>query len=113
LFGVLKYKKMAEETLKASGLSHTIVRPSRLTDGPYTSYDLNTLLKATSGKRHKVVVSRKDDLVGEASRIATAEMLVQSLVTPQLQGETLALSTVEGPGPGSDSDAWAKLVESL
>ena len=26
-------------------------RPGRLTDGPYTSYDLNTLLKATAGDR--------------------------------------------------------------
>lgn len=29
-------------------------RPGRLTDGPYTSYDLNTLLRATAGKRHAV-----------------------------------------------------------
>jgi hypothetical protein len=104
---------MAEELLKASGLSYSIVRPSRLTDGPYTSYDLNTLMKATSGKRQKVILSRQDDLLGEASRIATAEMLVQTLLTSQLQGETLAISSVEGSGPGSDSGAWAKLVEAL
>ena len=29
----------------ASGLPYTLLRPSRLTDGPYTSYDLNTLLQ--------------------------------------------------------------------
>ena len=49
--GVLKYKRQAEELLESSGLPWTIIRPSRLTDGPYTSYDLNTLLKATSGTR--------------------------------------------------------------
>ena len=49
--GVLKYKRQAEELLEQSGLPWTIIRPSRLTDGPYTSYDLNTLLKATSGTR--------------------------------------------------------------
>ncbi len=51
LAGVLKYKRQAEELLESSGLPWTIIRPSRLTDGPYTSYDLNTLLKATSGTR--------------------------------------------------------------
>ena len=48
---MLKYKRQAEELLERSGLPWTIIRPSRLTDGPYTSYDLNTLLKATSGTR--------------------------------------------------------------
>ncbi|KAJ9558764.1 hypothetical protein OSB04_013378 [Centaurea solstitialis] len=49
LFGVLKYKKMGEDFVRNSGLPYTIIRPGRLTDGPYTSYDLNTLLKATAG----------------------------------------------------------------
>lgn len=89
------------------------MRPSRLTDGPYTSYDLNTLMQATSGTRQKVILSRKDDLLGEASRIATAEALWQALVTEALQGETLALSSEEGAGPGSDSASWARLVQAL
>lgn len=33
-------------------------RAGRLTDGPYTSYDLNTLLKATAGERRAVVVGQ-------------------------------------------------------
>ena len=48
-FGVLKYKGMGEQALMNSGLPFTILRPGRLTDGPYTSYDINTLLKA---RRH-------------------------------------------------------------
>ncbi len=43
--GVLRYKRDAEVYLEHSGVPYTIVRPGRLTDGPYTSYDLNTLLQ--------------------------------------------------------------------
>lgn len=55
-----------------SGLPYTIFRPSRLTDGPYTSYDLNTLLKSTAGARQDVQLAPTDSLLGEASRIAVA-----------------------------------------
>lgn len=97
LFGVLKYKKMAEDFLQSSGLPFTIirygesctylvsfddrfmnewntllwilcpvssfhilihVRPGRLTDGPYTSYDLNTLLQSTAGQRRAVLIGQ-------------------------------------------------------
>jgi uncharacterized protein YbjT (DUF2867 family) len=42
---VLKFKHEVELALMASGLPYTLLRPSRLTDGPYTSFDLNTLLQ--------------------------------------------------------------------
>lgn len=42
---MLRYKRDAEVYLEHSGVPYTIVRPGRLTDGPYTSYDLNTLLQ--------------------------------------------------------------------
>lgn len=58
--------------LQQSGLPWTILRPSRLTDGPYTSFDLNTLLQATAGARQDVQISMQDDQLGEASRIAVA-----------------------------------------
>lgn len=45
--GVLKFKRESEQFLQSSGLPYTILRPSRLTDGPYTSYDLNTLLQVS------------------------------------------------------------------
>lgn len=38
--------------------------------GPYTSFDINTLLKNTAGTRQDVSLSLKDDLMGETSRIA-------------------------------------------
>lgn len=37
---------------------YTCLRPGRLTDGPYTSYDLNTLLKATAGQRRAVLIGQ-------------------------------------------------------
>ncbi len=40
--------------------------------GPYTSYDINTLLRNTSGSRQDITLSPKDDLMGETSRIAGA-----------------------------------------
>ncbi|KAL5652299.1 hypothetical protein ACJX0J_037757, partial [Zea mays] len=55
LFGVFKYKKMGEDFVRNSGIPFTIIRYS---DGPYTSYDLNTLLKAIAGERRAVVIGK-------------------------------------------------------
>lgn len=41
-----------------SDVIRAVCRPGRLTDGPYTSYDLNTLLKATAGERRAVVIGK-------------------------------------------------------
>lgn len=108
-FGVLKYKKMGEEVLRASGIPFTIIRPGRLTDGPYTSYDLNTLLQATSGSRQDVELSATDSLAGEASRIATAECVVQALGSATAEGAAIAISSKQGDGPGTDPAAWEAL----
>eukprot|EP00775_Hariotina_reticulata_P005921 gene5921-6161_t len=78
-FGVLKFKRESEQFLQSSGLPYTILRPSRLTDGPYTSYDLNTLLQATSGSKQEVQLAAGDCLFGEASRIAVAAVAVALL----------------------------------
>lgn len=37
---------------------YVCIRAGRLTDGPYTSYDLNTLLKATAGQRRAVLIGQ-------------------------------------------------------
>jgi len=83
----LKYKrkseKYLEQTQKENGgndFDYTIIRPGRLTDGPYTSYDLNTLLKATSSERRQVEIKPGDDFDPmETSRIAVADCAVFSL----------------------------------
>jgi uncharacterized protein YbjT (DUF2867 family) len=108
-FGVLTFKRESEKALAASGLPYTIIRPSRLTDGPYTSYDLNTLLQSTSGSRKEVTVAPDDSLLGEASRIAVAEAVVQSLLLPSTENKAFALASVEGDGPGQDTAQWDRL----
>ncbi|KAJ8751115.1 hypothetical protein K2173_016296 [Erythroxylum novogranatense] len=95
LFGVLKYKKMGEDYVRNSGLPFTIIRPGRLTDGPYTSYDLNTLVKATAGKRRAVVIGQGDKLVGEASRLVVAEACIQALDIDFTEGEIYEINSVE------------------
>ncbi|KAF8041208.1 hypothetical protein BT93_B3209 [Corymbia citriodora subsp. variegata] len=112
LFGVLKYKKMGEDFLRQSGLPFTILRPGRLTDGPYTSYDLNTLLKATAGQRRAVVVGQGDKLVGEVSRLVVAEACLQLLDMEFAEGEIYEINSVEGQGPGSDPQKWRELFKS-
>ncbi|KAG5071739.1 hypothetical protein AAZX31_03G083200 [Glycine max] len=111
LFGVLKYKKMGEDFLRNSGLPFTIIRPGRLTDGPYTSYDLNTLLKATAGQRRAVLIGQGDKLVGEASRIVVAEACVQALDLEVTENQVYEVNSVEGEGPGNEAKKWQELFE--
>ncbi|KAK9809648.1 hypothetical protein WJX73_000226 [Symbiochloris irregularis] len=113
LFGVLRYKKEAERVLQSSGLPYTIVRPGRLTDGPYTSYDLNTLLQATSGSRQNIRLSPNDDLNGQTSRLACAEAIVQALQSNIVENRAFALESSDGQGPGSDAAQWKALFSAL
>lgn len=117
LFGVLKYKRMSEQVLEGQAtMPWTIFRPGRLTDGPYTSYDLNTLLKATSGDRRSVTLTLSDNLALETSRIVLAETIVQSLITdPALVlGKKIAVGSVEdGEGPQESPEKWQKIFEKL
>ncbi|MDJ0690508.1 MAG: SDR family oxidoreductase [Xenococcaceae cyanobacterium MO_188.B32] len=78
-FGILDAKLEGEAAIKASGLPYTIIRPGRLIDGPYTSYDLNTLLKAKTDGKKAVVLGTGDKLNGETSRIDVANVCVECL----------------------------------
>lgn len=110
LFGVLKWKAAGEQVLRESGLPYTLLRPGRLTDGPYTSYDLNTLLQATSGTKRAVQLATGDSLTPEAtSRLVVAEAAVQSLALPCTLGEAFELGSTEGEGPGDDAASWEAL----
>jgi NAD(P)H-binding len=113
--GVLKFKREAEKVLEGSGLPYTIVRPNRLTDGPYTSYDVNTLLKATAGNRQDVQVSLKDDLLGEMSRISTAGAKPLAAGSPGLDMLVSSLCWSGQPerDTGDSSTAGLYLQESL
>ncbi|VFQ94029.1 unnamed protein product [Cuscuta campestris] len=109
LFGVLKYKKMGEDFVCSSGLPFTIIRAGRLTDGPYTSYDLNTLLQATAGERHAVLIGQEDKIVGEASRLVVAEACIQALDIDFTEGQIYEINSIPGEGPGSDHEKWEEL----
>jgi uncharacterized protein YbjT (DUF2867 family) len=109
-FGVLAAKQKGEEALHASGLPYTIVRPGRLIDGPYTSYDLNTLLKATTQGKLGVVVGKGDTLQGDASRIDVARVCVEVLRVPATLNQTFELVN-QGERPAAI--AWSTLLEGL
>ena len=112
-FGVLVAKEKAETYLASSGMPYTIVRPGRLTDAPYTSYDLNTLMKGESGERREVNLSLEEELDGETSRAAVAESCVQSLVHAFMENETFSIESVLGEGPETSDEEWASRLRAM
>jgi uncharacterized protein YbjT (DUF2867 family) len=90
-FGILDAKLKGEEAIISSGLPYTIIRPGRLIDGPYTSYDLNTLLKAKTEGKLDVVIGTEDTLLGDASRIDVAAACVECIFHPTSARQVLEL----------------------
>ncbi|MFK8186225.1 MAG: SDR family oxidoreductase [Phormidesmis sp.] len=78
-FGVLDAKRKGENSILRSGLPYTIIRPGQLTDGPYTSYDFNSLVKASTAGKLGVVIETGDTLNGQTSRIDVAAACVACL----------------------------------
>ncbi|BAY10497.1 SDR family oxidoreductase [Calothrix sp. NIES-2098] len=90
-FGVLDAKEKGEEAIISSGLPYTIIRPGRLIDGPYTSYDLNTLFKAKTDSKLGVVIGKGDKLLADASRIDVAAACVECLFLPTTENQIFEL----------------------
>ncbi len=109
-FGVLDAKQQGELAIAASGLPYTIIRPGRLIDGPFSSYDLNTLLKATTGGKLGVVIGTGDKLSGQTSRIDVAAACVECLNHPATEGKTFELINA---GTRPDAIAWTELFAQL
>ncbi|QLE55280.1 SDR family oxidoreductase [Nostoc sp. TCL26-01] len=109
-FGVLDAKQKGETVVINSGLPYTIIRPGRLIDGPYTSYDLNTLLKATTGGKLDVVLGQGDTIAGDASRIDVAAACVESIFYPSSTGQVFELIN-QGTRPSVID--WEKLFSGL
>jgi uncharacterized protein YbjT (DUF2867 family) len=109
-FGVLDAKQKGEEAIINSGLPYTIIRPARLIDGPYTSYDLNTLVKATTDGKLGVVVGTGDTLSGDTSRIDVAAACVECIDHPATEGKVFELVN-QGSRPSEIN--WAALFSSL
>lgn len=112
-FGVLVAKEKAEDFIMASGIPYTIVRPGRLTDAPYTSYDLNTLIKGESGTRKEVNLSLDEELDGETSRAAVAESCLQSLLHDFMADTVFSIESIVGEGPDTDKTEWIKRFQTL
>lgn len=109
-FGVLDAKQQGESALRQSGLPYTIVRPGRLIDGPFTSYDLNTLLKASTDGKQNVVIGTGDTLNGQTSRIDVAAACVECLSHPVTIGKTFELIN-QGTRPAAID--WGTLFAQL
>ncbi len=109
-FGVLDAKQKGEQAIIQSGLPYTIVRPGRLIDGPFTSYDLNTLLKATTQGKLGLVIETGDTLTGQASRIDVAAACVECLKYPSTINQCFELIN-QGDRPSVID--WAGLFAQL
>ncbi len=102
-----------QAALRDSGLPYTILRPGRLTDGPYTSYDLNTLLRATSGEKRAVQLATGDTLSPQASsRLVVAEAALQALCCAGAARRDFDVGSTVGAGPGADPEKWEALFAS-
>lgn len=109
-YGVLDAKQKGETAIINSGLPYTIIRPGRLIDGPYTSYDLNTLLKAKTGGKLAVVVGKGDTLSGDTSRIDVAAACVESLNNPATANQVFE---IVNQGKRPEVIDWSALFSSL
>ncbi len=109
-FGILNAKLQGEEAIKASELPYTIIRPARLIDGPYTSYDLNTLLRAKTDGKKAVVIGTGDTLNGETSRIDVANVCVECLNYEVTAGKTFEIINSGERPPVTD---WEQLLAQI
>ncbi|NJK40825.1 MAG: SDR family oxidoreductase [Acaryochloridaceae cyanobacterium SU_2_1] len=110
LFGVLDAKLAGETALRNSSLPYTILRPGRLIDGPYTSYDLNSLMQAKTEGKLGIVLGTGDRLSGETSRVDLAAAAVACLQNPQMINKVFEIMS---KGPRPESINWDKLFDSL
>ncbi len=109
-FGVLDAKLMGEKAITSSGLPYTIIRPARLIDGPYTSYDLNTLLRAKTDGKKAVEIKAGDSLNGETSRIDVANAGVECLLNDTTINKDFSIAN-SGDRPANTN--WSQLFSQL
>jgi uncharacterized protein YbjT (DUF2867 family) len=109
-FGVLDAKQQGETVIQQSGLPYTIIRPGRLIDGPYTSYDLNTLIKAKTNGKQGVAIATGDTLAGQTSRVDVAGASVACFKHPSTINKTFEIIN-KGSRPATLN--WAELFAPL
>ena len=94
LGGILTWKLRGEEAIKASGLTYTIIRPCALTEQPG-----GKILYAEQG----------DNLKGQVSRDAVAELCIQGMNLPSAVNKTFEVKEEERSG----TNDWKKLFSDL
>ena len=94
LGGILTWKLKGEEVIRSSDLTHTIIRPCALTEQPG-----DKILYAEQG----------DNLRGQVSRDAVAELCIGAINLPSAVNKTFELKETEQQG----NNDWEKLLSSL
>ncbi|MEO0927844.1 MAG: CIA30 family protein [Cyanobacteria bacterium J06643_13] len=94
LGGILTWKLAGESAIKSSGLTYTIVRPCALTEQPG-----DKVLYAEQG----------DNLRGQVSRDAIAELCIQAMNSPQAINKTFEVNETTQQGETN----WSKLLAAL
>jgi len=94
LGGILTWKLKGEEVIRDSDLSHTIIRPCALTEKPG-----DKILYAEQG----------DNLRGQVSRDAVAELCIQAMNLPSATNKTFEVNETEQLG----NTDWEQLLSSL
>ncbi|ACK70106.1 NADH:ubiquinone oxidoreductase complex I intermediate-associated protein 30 [Gloeothece citriformis PCC 7424] len=95
LGGILTWKLRGEEVIRSSGLSYTIVRPCALTEKP-----------ADKG----LIFDQGDNLKGQVSREAIAQLCVEALELPSACNKTFEVREEDQPKNNSN---WQDLLSQL
>ncbi|MBD2336679.1 CIA30 family protein [Calothrix sp. FACHB-156] len=95
LGGILTWKLKGEESLRASGISYTIIRPCALTE-------------EAGGK--ELIFEQGDNIRGKVSREDVAELCVQALKQPQACNRTFEVKEGEN---SNNSINWQSLFSNL
>ncbi|MDJ0904294.1 MAG: CIA30 family protein [Xenococcus sp. MO_188.B8] len=94
LGGILTWKLRGEEVIQTSGLNYTIIRPCALTENPG-----DKILYAEQG----------DNLKGQVSRNAIAELSIQAMQLPEAVNKTFEVKEEDRSG----NTNWRKLFAGL
>lgn len=111
LFKVLDCKKAGEQAIIDSGVDYSIVRPGRLVGGPYTNPDIAKLLQVPGGAENGVNLARGDALLGDCSRDACAEAVMQCL--KNTASANADFSVISNDEPALTSDQWTNAFNSM
>jgi uncharacterized protein YbjT (DUF2867 family) len=94
LGGILTWKLKGENSLKESGLNYTIIRPCALTENP---------------PQKPLILEQGDNITGQVSRDAIAELCVKALENPQATNKIFEVKEGENKG----ETPWQKIFTNL